>query len=184
MRAHEQTNGRGRGERGQATVELALLLPLLLLIVLGMVDFGKAFNYWIDETHLAGTAARWAVVNKLPGSLPAACTALPTDQQLACAIAQQGSTGELVNGGTGTQVPTSGKLAITFCTPSGSTAGQVGQPVKAKAAATYNVLGFLRVLGIRASIPLHASATMRLEQPNPPVNGNPSYYQAPVSVTC
>jgi hypothetical protein len=31
-----------------------------------MVDFGKAFNYWNDETHLANEAVRYAVVNKNP----------------------------------------------------------------------------------------------------------------------
>ena len=34
----------------------------------GMLDFGKAFNYWIDETHLANEGARWAAVNTNPGS--------------------------------------------------------------------------------------------------------------------
>ena len=37
-------------ESGQALVEFALVLPLLLLLVLGMVDFGKAYNYWNDVT--------------------------------------------------------------------------------------------------------------------------------------
>jgi Flp pilus assembly protein TadG len=31
-------------ERGQATVEFALILPLLLLLVLGIVEFGRAWN--------------------------------------------------------------------------------------------------------------------------------------------
>ena len=55
-------------ESGVAITEFALVLPLLLLLLLGMIDFGKAINYWIDETHLANEGARWAAVNKNPGS--------------------------------------------------------------------------------------------------------------------
>src|SRR5437660_292654 len=43
--------------RGVALAELALVLPLLLVLLLGMLDFGKAFNDWIDETHLANEGA-------------------------------------------------------------------------------------------------------------------------------
>ena len=31
-----------RGTRGQALVELALLLPLIMLILIGIVEFGRA----------------------------------------------------------------------------------------------------------------------------------------------
>ena len=53
-------------ERGVALIEFALVLPLLLVLLLGMIDAGKAFNYWNDETHLANEAARYAVVNSSP----------------------------------------------------------------------------------------------------------------------
>src|SRR5919199_3403986 len=59
--------GGWRDERGVALTEFALVLPLLLLLILGMIDFGKAINYWIDNTHLANEGARLAVVNKNPG---------------------------------------------------------------------------------------------------------------------
>jgi hypothetical protein len=60
--------GRGRfaSERGVALIEFALVLPFLLLVVFGMVDLGKAVNYWNDETHLANQAARYASVNDCP----------------------------------------------------------------------------------------------------------------------
>jgi Flp pilus assembly protein TadG len=58
---------RCRDDRGVALTEMALVLPLLLLLILGMIDFGKAINYWIDNTHLANEGARLAVVNKNPG---------------------------------------------------------------------------------------------------------------------
>ena len=58
---------RCRDDRGVALTEMALVLPLLLLLILGMIDFGKAINYWIDNTHIANEGARLAVVNKNPG---------------------------------------------------------------------------------------------------------------------
>ena len=58
---------RCRDDRGVALTEMALVLPLLLLLILAMVDFGKAINYWIDNTHLANEGARLAVVNSNPG---------------------------------------------------------------------------------------------------------------------
>ena len=57
----------GADESGQGLTELALVLPLFLLLLLGMVDFGKAINYWIDQTHLANEGARLAAVNNNPG---------------------------------------------------------------------------------------------------------------------
>jgi Flp pilus assembly protein TadG len=53
------------GERGVAAVELALVLPILLLVVFGIIDFGISFaNY---ESVRSGTreAARLGVVNDL-----------------------------------------------------------------------------------------------------------------------
>ena len=47
-----------RGERGQATVEFAIVLPLVLLILVGLIEFGKAFNYWLSLNHLANEGAR------------------------------------------------------------------------------------------------------------------------------
>ena len=58
-----RSNRRFRAERGQSLVEFALALPLLMLVLLGMIDFGIAFNYNNDETSLANQAIRFAVVN-------------------------------------------------------------------------------------------------------------------------
>jgi hypothetical protein len=53
----------GREEHGQSLVELAVVLPVLLLLLLGIMDFGRAFNYWITETQVASEGARRAAVN-------------------------------------------------------------------------------------------------------------------------
>ncbi len=38
--------------------------PILLLLVIGVMDVGKAFRYRLDETHLANQGARWVAVNR------------------------------------------------------------------------------------------------------------------------
>ena len=98
-------------ESGVALTEFALVLPLLAVLLFGMIEFGRAINYWIDATHLANEAARWAVVNQNPGS---AQTPAQTLQQY---VQSQATTDELKNGGTGS-VPTG--LAVTICFPSGA----------------------------------------------------------------
>ena len=55
-----------RDDRGVALVEFALVAPLLMLLLFGMLDFGRALNYWIDQTHLANMGARMAVVENWP----------------------------------------------------------------------------------------------------------------------
>jgi Flp pilus assembly protein TadG len=45
-------------------VEFALLLPLLLLIVFGIVDFGRALNAQITLTQAAREGARLAALNQ------------------------------------------------------------------------------------------------------------------------
>ena len=51
-----------RDERGQAVVELALTLPLLLLIVMGMFDFGVMFQRYEIVTNAAREGARVGVL--------------------------------------------------------------------------------------------------------------------------
>jgi len=53
-----------RGERGQSLVEMAIVLPLLLLILAGAVDLGRAFNNYIIVTNASREGARYA--SRLP----------------------------------------------------------------------------------------------------------------------
>src|SRR5205823_10188157 len=90
-------------ETGVALVEFVLVLPLLLVLLLGMIDVGKARNYWNDETHLANEAARYAAVNKNPGP----------QSTLNQSILNQADTTELKNGGT-TSLPAGETICIWF----------------------------------------------------------------------
>jgi Flp pilus assembly protein TadG len=59
---------RSKSERGVALVEFAFVAPILFLVLLGMLDFGRAMNNWNDVTQLANEGARLAAVNMNPSS--------------------------------------------------------------------------------------------------------------------
>jgi Flp pilus assembly protein TadG len=69
-----------RSERGVAAVEFALILPLLLVLLLGIIDFGLYYYSDLQLTQSARDAARylslgeeddaWAVINNLQGDPP------------------------------------------------------------------------------------------------------------------
>jgi len=62
---------RGRHARGAALIEMALTLPLLLLVCVGILEFGRAYQTWQVMTNAAREGARVAV---LPGVTDAAVT--------------------------------------------------------------------------------------------------------------
>jgi hypothetical protein len=153
---------RSANERGAALVEFVLVLPLVLLLLFGMIDFGKAFNYWNDETHLANEAARYAVVNKNPLGGPS----------LEAAVKQDADSGELRNGCNGCSIPSPG-ITVSFCFVNHDPGNpdpnapdtSVGAPLRATVTTSYHWLGYLVGQGLPLSSGLSASATMRLEQP-------------------
>ena len=158
-------------ERGAALVEFALVLPILLVLLLGTIDFGKAINYWIDQTHLSAEGVRWAAVNKNPGS---------GGVSLQQYIKQQADTHELRSGGPG--VAGSGaEVCVDF--PNGGTP-TVGDPVRVRISTTYHWMlgGLLSMLDPSSSFAgtttLSASATMRLEAL--PTNYSASCFSAAV----
>jgi Flp pilus assembly protein TadG len=140
-----------RDQSGSAVIEFALVLPLLLVLAFGILDFGKAFNFWIDQTHLANTGARWAGVDRNPG----AADGLSLQQY----IKSRANGSELKSGAS---------VCITF--PAGE---NVGDPVVVEVSYPYNWLQFLdnQPGSTLTSTTINSTATMRLEQA-------PSEYEA------
>lgn len=64
--------GTGRGERGQAAVELAISLPLLAVLALALVQVGLVVRDQVLLTHAAREAAREAAVSADPADIRAA----------------------------------------------------------------------------------------------------------------
>lgn len=58
--------------RGQALVETALVLPVILLILMGIVDFGILFNNYLVISNASREAARSAAVGSNDQSISAA----------------------------------------------------------------------------------------------------------------
>jgi hypothetical protein len=135
-----------RSERGAALVEFALVLPVLAVLLFGMLEFGKLFNYWIDETHLTAEGARWAVVNNVPSG-----------SSLQQYILDQADSAELRSGA---------HVCISF--PNGGTP-RVGDPVQVDMsydAGIPVVRGLLNTFfggSLPSSIKVKGSSTMRLE---------------------
>jgi Flp pilus assembly protein TadG len=149
-------------EDGQGLVELALALPVLLIVVIGIVDFGRAVNYWNDENHIANLGARYAAV----GSTGGVCNNTDYSQAghtlhdyLVCEATLDSTA--LANGssGTGPQGPLN--VCISAPTPS------FGSQVTVKVSTSYTWLPLPKVLGgssTFAATSLAGTATMRLEQ--------------------
>lgn len=133
---------RFRKESGQATVEFALVLPLLLVVLVGMIDFGFAFNYWIQETQLASEGARYAAVNRVPGG-----------GSLQDYIRSQ-ATKELRDGGT---AQVKDPLCVSVSFPDGK---EIGDPVRVTVETQYS---WRPILEMVAPSKIKATATMRLE---------------------
>lgn len=52
-----------RNQKGQSIVEFALVLPILLLLLLGIVEFGLIFNTHVTLTHMAREWARYGSIH-------------------------------------------------------------------------------------------------------------------------
>jgi len=156
-------------EEGTALVELALVLPLLLVLMLGMLDFGKAFNSWIDETHLANQGARLASVAypAIVGSCDGSTAANP-NTCLAQYIQQSADLAELKSGRTGdayAAAQSPAQVCISYPTnPSTNTFGNVGDPVQVTVQSTYHWLNYLVKQVSLGATPILGQATMRLER--------------------
>jgi Flp pilus assembly protein TadG len=135
---------RARGERGQAAVEFALVVPFICLLLLALVDFGKAVNYWLDANHLANEGARLAAV---VGNQP------PPGGNLESYIQQQAETNELRNGSGSVTAPA--QVCVSF--PDGAA---IGKPVTVTVNAHYKWIPFIKA----ATFDITGSSTMRLEQ--------------------
>ena len=55
-------NPRTRGSSGQSLIEFALVLPMLLVLVFGIVEFGNAWRHYQLITNTAREGARVAVL--------------------------------------------------------------------------------------------------------------------------
>ena len=58
---------RGRDARGQSLVEFAIVIPVLMLIVVGIFEFGRTYNDYLRLTD-AVRVGGWAAATQQPDS--------------------------------------------------------------------------------------------------------------------
>ena len=144
------------GEQGQALVELAFVIPLLLLFLFGIIDFGLALNQKNAETNVANIAVREAAIIS------------STATTVTCAGKPYSTLGSWAN----CEATTAGEPASTVCvcdvanassgTPPSSSFNP-GDPIEVESTSNFSWLKLIgsQVGGLSSTI--GANATMRYE---------------------
>jgi Flp pilus assembly pilin Flp len=156
-------------ERGQALVEFALIAPLFLMLVIGVIQFGVGLNFWFDMQRLANQGARAAVVNCGENATTQATNlCLTTRTSPGTKDLEQSLLDQIMSKGNDSTVEVC-YIPPTDPAPAGWTP-TVGDAVRVTLKDRYRLQAVVRL----AKIDLTAQATMRLEQvPNSP--GLPDY---------
>jgi Flp pilus assembly protein TadG len=63
-----------KSERGQTMTEFAMVLPLLVVLLFGVIQFGIAFNNYVALTDAVRAASRKGAVSRESGNPVGACT--------------------------------------------------------------------------------------------------------------
>jgi Flp pilus assembly protein TadG len=162
-RAHRLGRLLRRSERGTAVVEFAIVVAPLLVIVFGILDFGRALNYYNDMTQLAGQGARLAAVNQEPdcvgrtGCSYTAATRPPTaNGNFQQDLAAMADSPEL-----------QGKVQVCVQTQNPTSSMSVGDTVSVTVRYRFNFLSFLVAKTGLTTITLSSTQTERSEIATP-----------------
>ena len=139
MRLNGRRALRGRAggcEEGVAAVEMALVMPLLLLLVFGIIEFGFIFNRYITVTHAAREGVRLLSIGESSSTATSA------------AEGSGGSSGA--------------SFGSTPISCSASSSGTIVGTVKMSCSSTYG-LRLLDLLPLPDAVPLTSEARMRKE---------------------
>jgi Flp pilus assembly protein TadG len=139
----------GARERGAAAVEFALVLPILVMILLGIVDFGLEIN---SQAILANAAREGARVASLGGTRADAASAVTT------------ASASLLNVNAGNPVVT-----ITCRKPGGTTCASGFDTDKASGGTVIVTVSYVyswispAILGLPGSTTISKTSEMRIE---------------------
>jgi Flp pilus assembly protein TadG len=138
-----------RDERGVVAIEFALIAPVLLMMLFGIIDFARALNYLNDSNQIAAQGARLAAVNNNPN-------APSTLQSYLNGLAD---TAELRTGSSQVTSP----ISTCIDTPTNAATGtsrKVGDPVRVVVTSQFKLLPIVGV----GTMTLKGKAVMRLER--------------------
>jgi Flp pilus assembly protein TadG len=119
-RRHAASNSR---DRGSVAVEFALLLPVLLLLIFGVIDFGRAINAQITLTQAAREGVRLAALGAVNPTVQNRVTLAATGLSPVTATVTSSCP---VGAGTGVDAKVTVTYTFTFITPVGAFAAMFG----------------------------------------------------------
>ena len=147
---------RKNGEKGQALVEFTLLVPIFLLLLFAIVDFGMGFYSWITVTNSAREGARLGAVHAPLNVASSPCFGKASLDQ--CIEDRVRDASDLSNEAT--------KMTVTIT----NAQGQPGQSVVVKVDYDYDlitplagIVQFMTGSTIGPTLNLSSTADMRLE---------------------
>ena len=134
---------RQHSEDGTSVVEMAFVLPLLLLLVFAIGDFGIAYTRWNSLTNAVREGARVGVVFRAPCNAGAVTTEIQNTVSSFAASA-------------GLDGPSIVTTVANVCAGTGT-------PLTITATAPYNYIAMAALAGLAPSINLSARTVMRNE---------------------
>jgi uncharacterized protein (UPF0333 family) len=102
-----------KSQKGQSLVEFALVLPLLVVLLFGIMDFGRVFHAYLTIDHAGREAARAASIGKDDTTVKN--TAVNDATGIGLTVDRVGVTPALRTSGTNVTVTIT--YPITFLTP-------------------------------------------------------------------
>ena len=146
-------------ERGQSLVEFALIVPIFIILVFGIIDFGMGLRAYITVTQATREGARYAAVGNPAGTFTAGGSGQCNGTTNTSAVGKVCST---LNGMNLTNVQ---DVDVTY--PSGNTPGN---PVRVHAEYEYHyitpvkaVVNFFSAGAMDETITVSSTTDMRLE---------------------
>jgi Flp pilus assembly protein TadG len=120
------------GEQGQSLVEAALVFPVLLIILTGILSFGLAFNNYLILTNAVGAGGRVLAIDR--GKTLDPCADAVTAVTQSAVLLKSGSIGYSFNLN-GTSYPSgTGSSSTTSCPSTSNTTGAAGNLAQGKPA--------------------------------------------------
>ena len=157
-------------------IEMALVLPILLFLTFGIVDFGRAMNYWNDVNQIAADGARFAAVNNNPGGATTdfrqwlrdqAVTGELRDRVLAGGTAAHCQANPNDNALCSPSVGMRLRVCVNAPPPSPSQPPlplTTGNPIRVQVFSSYNLIPFLGQEADIGNLAINGEAVMRLER--------------------
>ena len=142
---------RFRGENGQALVELAFVIPLVLLFLFAIIDFGLALNQQNADTNIANIAVREAaVIGTTTTAMCGTTTEFTLSNWTSCESTTEGG-------------PALTNVCVYDTAAAPSSTYNTGDPVEVKVTSSFSWLKLISGSSGNLSSVIGANATMREE---------------------